>query len=145
MPPVSGSVPGCFLDARDQRKDACVQLYRSPTGWQYISGQEMVRRVAGLARAFGELGIQSGDRVGLFAPNCPEWHVADLAIQGLGAITVPFYFRESPERITYILKDSGTRTVFAVGEEQGRKIQEIRKVVPSLEHVISTVGPPDLQ
>ena len=54
------------------------QMYRTldaseTATWQSISAKEMLRRVAGLSRALGELGIKPGDRVGIFAPNCPEW------------------------------------------------------------------------
>jgi long-chain acyl-CoA synthetase len=144
MPPDGPSVPQCFLDAIDRRGEQCAQMYRSTTGWQSISAKEMLRRVAGLARALGELGIHAGDRLGLFAPNSPEWHVADLAIQGWGAVTVPVYFRESSERLTYILNDSGARIVFTAGEEQARRVQEIRQAVPGLQHVICAGPPADL-
>jgi len=140
----SVSVPQCYLDAADRHGGRCAQMYRTTAGWQSISTQEMLRRVAGLARALNELGVHPGDRLGLFAPNCPEWHVADLAIQGLGAVCVPVYFRESIERATYILNDSGARIVFSAGEDQARKLQEIRRAVPGLEHVICSNPPADL-
>jgi long-chain acyl-CoA synthetase len=104
----------------------------------------MLRRVAGLAKALAQLGVRPGDRVGLFAPNSPEWHTADFAIQGLGAVTVPVYFNESLDRLTYILKDSGTRVVFTSGEAQARKIAECREHVPEIEQVISAAPPADL-
>ncbi len=130
-------LPRLFLDAVDRFANPRAQMYRTAAGWQAISAGEMLRRVGGLAGALAELGIQSGDRVGVFAPNCPEWHVADFAIQGLGAIVVPVYFRESPERLTYILKDSGARIAFTSGEEQSHKVAECRPNLPALEHVIS--------
>jgi len=110
-----------FLDAIDRFANPRAQMYRTSAGWQSISAQEMLRRVAGLSKALVELGIVSGDRVGLFAPNCPEWHTADFAIQGLGAVTVPIYFNESPDRLVYILNDSGARIVFTAGAAQAKK------------------------
>jgi long-chain acyl-CoA synthetase len=145
MPPGERSIPQCFLDALDRRGERCAQMYRSAAGWRSISAKEMLRRVAALAKALAELGIRTGDRLGLFAPNCPEWHIADLAIQGLGAVTVPVYFRESSERSAYILNDSGSRIIVTAGEEQARHVQEIRKAVPSLEHIICAGAPKDLQ
>jgi len=139
------SIPKCFLDAVDRFANPRAQMYRAAGGWQSISAAEMLRRVAGIARALGELGIRPGDRVGVFAPNCPEWHVADLAIQGMGGATVPVYFRESPERLTYILKDSGARVAFTSGEDQARRIAECRVHLPELEHVISVAPPADLR
>ena len=109
----------------------------SPDGkWASISASEMLRRVAGLSGSFARLGIQAGDRVAIFAPNCPEWHTADFAIQGLGAVTVPVYFNESPDRMSYILRDSGARNVVTVGESQARKMAESRGHLPAVEHVI---------
>jgi long-chain acyl-CoA synthetase len=126
-----------FLDAIDRFANPRAQMYRTSAGWQSISAQEMLRRVAGLSKALAELGIVSGDRVGLFAPNCPEWHTADFAIQGLGAVTVPIYFNESHDRLVYILNDSGARVVFTAGAAQAKKISECRSRIPALEHVIS--------
>jgi long-chain acyl-CoA synthetase len=138
------SISKCFLDAIDRFANPRAQVYRTASGWQSISASEMLRRVAGLAKAFAQLGVRPGDRVGLFAPNSPEWHTADFAIQGLGGVTVPVYFNESLDRLTYILKDSGARVVFTSGEAQARKIAECREHVPEIEQVISAAPPADL-
>ena len=126
-----------FLDAIDRFANPRAQMYRTSAGWQSISAQEMLRRVASLSKALAALGIVSGDRVGLFAPNCPEWHTADFAIQGLGAVNVPIYFNESHDRLVYILNDSGARVVFTAGAAQSKRIAECRSRIPTLEHVIS--------
>jgi long-chain acyl-CoA synthetase len=149
MPAEYPAVTKCFLDAVDNFANPRAQMYRTldasgTAAWQAVSAKEMLRRVAGLSRALGELGIKAGDRVGLFSANCPEWAIADLAILGLGGVTVPVYFHESPERLTYILNDSGARVVFTSGEEQARKISECRGQLPELEHVISAASPADL-
>ena len=83
------SLPSRFLHAIDEHPSPRAQLVRRSGGWEPISSQEFLRRVAGLAHAFVELGVKPGDRVGLFAPNCPEWHTADFAISGSGAVTGP--------------------------------------------------------
>jgi long-chain acyl-CoA synthetase len=133
-----------FLDAIDRFANPRSQMHRTSAGWQSISAQEMLRRVAGLSKALAELGIVSGDRVGLFAPNCPEWHTADFAIQGLGAVNVPIYFNESHDRLVYILNDSGARVVFTAGATQAKKISECRSRIPALEHVISAAPDSEL-
>ena len=125
-------------------KNPRAQLYRTADGWEAISANEMLRRVAALSNALVDLGVQPGDRVGIFAPNCPEWHIADFAVQGIGAVVVPVYFNESPDRLVYILNDSGAKVVFACGESQGRKIAECRDRLPALEHMICVSAPPDL-
>ncbi len=135
------SVPKCFLDAVDQYGNPRAQMYRQAKGWQSVSAKEMLRRIAGLGRALAELGVRSGDRVGIFAANCPEWHVADFAIQGIGAVTVPIYFHESAERMTYILRDSGARIAITVGAEQAEQLAKCRKDLPQLEQMICARAP----
>ena len=104
--------------------------------WEAVSSQEFLRRVAGLAYAFVELGVKPGDRVGLFAPNCPEWHTADFAISGSGAVTVPVYFNESPDRTCYILNHAGAKVLFISGAAQLEKLLNIRDQLKELQQVI---------
>ncbi|HXW56539.1 MAG TPA: long-chain fatty acid--CoA ligase [Candidatus Cybelea sp.] len=134
----------CFLDAVDKYGNPRAQIYRAAHGWESVSAADMLGQVASLSKALDELGVGAGDRVGLFAPNCPAWHVADFAIQGLGGVNVPVYFNESPDRLAYILKNSGARVVITTGESQARKIDGARRELPSVEHVISADPPPDL-
>jgi long-chain acyl-CoA synthetase len=131
-----GTLPSRLLNAIDSLPNPRAQMFRGPDGWNPISSEEFLRRVAGLSAAFVELGVKPGDRVGLFAANRPEWHTADFAITGAGGVTVPIYFNESPERITYILKHCGAKFVFAAGAAQMQKLQAVRAQLPELEQVV---------
>ena len=131
-----GTLPSRFLNAIDTLPNPRAQMVRASHSWEAISSEELLRRVAGLSSALVELGVKPGDRVGLFAANRPEWHIADFAINGAGAVTVPVYFKESPERMTYILKHCGAKVVFAAGAEQMHKLLSVRAELPELEHII---------
>src|SRR5216684_6254545 len=131
-----GTLPSRFLNAIDTPPSPRAQMVRGPHSWEAISSEELLRRVAGLSSALVELGVKPGDRVGLFGANRPEWHIADFAINGAGAVTVPVYFKESPERMTYILKHCGAKVVFAAGAEQMHKLLSVRGELPELEHII---------
>ncbi|MGH9776005.1 MAG: AMP-dependent synthetase/ligase [Candidatus Acidiferrales bacterium] len=135
------SLTQSFLDAVDKFQNPRAQVFKSGANWEAISAGEMLRRVAGLSNALSMLGIKTGDRVALFAANCPEWHIVDFAVNGLGAATVPIYFNESPERIAYILGDSGARVIFAVGAERVKRILSQRSSLPSLEQIIAIAAP----
>src|SRR5258707_3098093 len=114
-----GTLPSRFVNAIDSRPNSRAQMFRRPdSSWESIASAELLRRVAGLSMALVELGVKPGDRVGPFAANRPEWHTADFAINGSGGITVPIYFNESPDRLTYILKHSGARVIILAGAEQ---------------------------
>src|SRR5580658_10064107 len=139
-----GTLPSRFLNAVDKLPSPRAQMFRRDGRWESISSQQFLLRVAGLSSAFVELGVKPGDRVGLFSANRPEWHTADFAITGVGGVTVPIYFNESPERITYILKHCGAKFAFAAGAAQMHKLQSIRAQLPELEQIVVADCGPDL-
>lgn len=138
------SLTQCFLDAVDGYANPRMQIHRTAQGWESYSAAEVLQRVASLARALDELGIKPGDRVAILAANCPEWHVADFAILGLGATSVPIYFNESTDHIVYILNDSGARIVVAAGESQARTLWQCREQLELVEQVICASPPAEL-
>jgi long-chain acyl-CoA synthetase len=133
-----------LLTVVDRMPNERAQSLRVNGRWEPTSSVEFLRRVAGLSNALEQLGVKTGDRVGLFAPNRPEWHVADFAILGLGAADVPIYFNESPERIVYILNHSSVEVVIVAGEMQSRRLLECRSRLTSVKHVICAAAPSDL-
>ncbi|OLB34151.1 MAG: hypothetical protein AUH11_19025 [Acidobacteria bacterium 13_2_20CM_57_17] len=139
-----GTLPSRFLNAVDTHPNPRAQMVRRDGRWEAIASQEFLRRVAGLSTAFVELGVKPGDRVGLFSANRPEWHTADFAINGAGAVTVPVYFNESPDRMTYILKHCGAKVVFAVGAPQLHRLLDVRSSLPELEQIIVADGGSDV-
>src|SRR5216684_2236122 len=139
-----GTLPSRFLNAVDNLPNLCAQMFRRDGRWQPISSQEFLRRVAGLSTAFVELGVKPGDRVCLFSANRPEWHTADFAITGAGGITVPVYFNESPDRMTYILNHCGAKVIFVAGAAQLQKLLAIRPLVTALEQIIVADGGAEL-
>jgi long-chain acyl-CoA synthetase len=139
-----GTLPSRFLNAIDALPNPRAQMFRRDHLWHPISSAELLRRVAGLSMAFVELGVKPGDRVGLFATNRPEWHTADFAITGAGGITVPVYFNESPDRMTYILSHAGAKVVVVCGAPQLEKLLACRPRLPELEHIIVADAGPDI-
>jgi acetyl-CoA synthetase len=52
---------------------------------------ELGREVARLANALRRLGIESGDRVGIYLPMSPEAAIATLAVARIGAVYTPCF------------------------------------------------------
>jgi acyl-CoA synthetase (AMP-forming)/AMP-acid ligase II len=71
------------------------------------------------ARALLSLGIQHGDRVAIWAPNCVEWMIAGLAIHSVGAVLVPINTRMKGHEAAYVLQKSGARVLFSAGKFLG--------------------------
>jgi fatty-acyl-CoA synthase len=92
------------------------------------------------------LGIDAGDRVGIWAPNCAEWVVLQYATAKIGAILVNINPAYRSHELAYVLRQSGTRLL--VSAERFRTsdyrsmIDEVRGSLDSLERVIY-LGTPD--
>ena len=110
--------------------------------WIIRTYAETGRRVAGLARAFvtpgilTEDGLQRGDRISLFAGNCPEWIEADLAGMTIGVVPVPIYPTSTPDQIVHIVTDAGVRAIVTAGPKELDRILEARDQMPCLETVV---------
>ncbi|MEU8799089.1 AMP-binding protein [Spirillospora sp. NPDC048819] len=72
---------------------------------------ELADRVAAglLAR-----GIGRGDRIGLLGLNTPQWLAAFFGAARIGAVVVPLSVRYREQELTYMLGQSGARTVISV-------------------------------
>src|SRR6202162_5632214 len=138
-----GTLPSRFLSAIDRSPNPRAQMFRHGERWEAISSAELLRHVAGLSSAFVELGVKTGDRVGIFSANRPEWHTADFAITGAGGVSVPIYFNESPQRMAYILNHSEARIVFVSGARQLEKLLACRSELLTVEHIVAADAGPE--
>src|SRR4051812_36729569 len=69
-------------------------------------------RVARLAAALKDLGVGTGDRVGLLALNSDIYHEFLLAVPWADAVVTPINTRWSPTEIAFALQDSDTRVLY---------------------------------
>ena len=64
-------------------------------------------------------GIEPGDRVAVWAPNCRDWIIAALGIHCAGAVLVPINTRMKGLEAADVLERSGTRLLFVQNEFLG--------------------------
>ena len=72
---------------------------------------ELDRQVSKLAGGLRRLGVQPGDRVGIFMPMCPEVAVAVLAVAKIGALIIPLFSGYGPEAIASRLRDGEAKVL----------------------------------
>jgi len=60
-----------------------------------------------LAHGLRALGLGTGDRLGIFMPNCPEVEIAFYAASKLGAVASPLNSSYRDREVTYQLNDAG--------------------------------------
>ena len=83
----------------------------------HVSWGELRAQVQAMAADLQRRGVQPGDRVLILALNRAEYIAAMVAINTIGAITVPLNVRSVPREVAYFIEDSGARVMYvdAVG------------------------------
>jgi long-chain acyl-CoA synthetase len=74
--------------------------------------RELEAEVGRAAHGLEAMGVGPGDRVALFLPNVPEFAIAYLAAQKVGAVAVSLNALLKTEEVRYVLGDSGAGVVF---------------------------------
>lgn len=89
-----------------------------PSGrrWTYA---EFGRAVDEVARGLAGRGVRKGDRVGIWAVNCPEWVLVQYATARLGAIMVNVNPAYRLHELAYALRQSGVSLLVATAEHRG--------------------------
>jgi len=88
-----------------------------------------------------KMGIQKGDRVGIYLPNGPEWLIAFFGTMKIGAVALPFNILYKTGEISYILSNARARLVVGASQEVKQNILNILREVPTVEKII-TLGEP---
>ncbi|GAA6527761.1 AMP-binding protein [Intrasporangium sp. DVR] len=105
--------------------------------WTYAALRADVDR---LARALLAIGVQTGDRVGIWAPNCSEWTLVQFATAKMGAILVNINPAYRAHELHYVLGQAGISTLIAAesfkSSNYREMIEEVRHDIPGLERVI---------
>ena len=125
----ASTIPGLLVEHARGRPERVafrakeLGVYRETT-WRALASR--VAAVAhGLANGFA---VSRGSTVAIVGNPCPEWTIADLAAQSLGAITYGIYPTSAPAEVRYLL-DHGRATVVVVEDQE-----HLDKVLEVLDH-----------
>jgi long-chain acyl-CoA synthetase len=100
------------------------------------------------AALLAERGVEPGDRVAVFMPNCPQMHVAFYGILKLGAVHAPVSPLSKALELGYQLKDSGAQVVICADQllpivEQVRGECALREVIATSVGEMRDASSPD--
>ena len=99
--------------------------------WSYT---EFNKRIDDLAAGLLKLGIQSGDRVGVWGPNSSEWALTQMATAKIGAILVNINPAYRLFELEYALRKSGCRAIISAEQFKSSKYLEmLQALLPELE------------
>ena len=135
------SLPAMFFEVARQRGTRPFLWAKHDRKYQSSSWADAMDRVSRLARGLALLGVEPGDRVALISENRPEWVIADLAIMGAGAVTVPAYVTNTMEDHRHILGNSGARAAIVSSAALAARVIPAAEQVPSVRAVIAMEPP----
>ena len=114
-------------------RDALVDV---PSGrrWTYAEFDADVNR---LAKGLIGVGLEKGDRMGMWSPNCPEWTLLQYATAKAGVILVNVNPAYRTHEFDYVVEQSGMRMIGAAVEYKSSRyrdmVEQTRAKRPALE------------
>jgi long-chain acyl-CoA synthetase len=114
--------------------DRVALRYKRAGKWQTMTYRELARRAARVGALLRSGGLQSGDRVGLYMDNGPEWAEIYFGIAATGMAAVPVDAKLREQEAAHVLRHSGARVVFA-GPRTYAVLREMESLLPDLAQV----------
>ena len=95
--------------------------------------RQLREKVDECAKALLALGLEKGDRLGVWAPNCAEWTITQLATSKIGVIQVNINPSYRLHELEYALNQSGCKAIVTADQFKTSKYTEmIYELAPEL-------------
>ncbi|GAA4674019.1 AMP-binding protein [Nocardioides nanhaiensis] len=122
--------------AAHSEREALVEV-ASGRRWTWA---ELDRDVDALARGLLAAGLEQGDRVGIWAPNCAEWTITQYATAKIGVVLVNINPAYRTHELAYAVNQSGLRMVLAASSfktsDYAAMLAEVAGDCPALERTV---------
>jgi fatty-acyl-CoA synthase len=100
--------------------------------WNYAEYSEAINK---LAAGFLALGIEPGDRVGIWSPNGYEWCLTQFASAKIGAILVCINPAYRVFELEYAINKSGCKAIVAAEKfKSSHYLEMLQRLAPELMH-----------
>src|SRR5882724_1239397 len=133
----SSTIPGLLVE-RARARPARVAFRAKELGvYRETTWAALAARVAAVAQGLAaRFGVGRGSTVAILGDPCPEWTIADLAAQALGAVTYGIYPTSAPGEVRYLLEHGGARVVIVEDQEHLDKTLAVLDDCPGVRGVI---------
>ena len=110
-----------------------------PSGRRWTYGQ-FAADIEQLAYALLASGVAKGDRVGIWAINCPEWVLVQYATARIGAVMVNINPAYRTHEVEFVLNQAGISVLFASvghkGSDYRAMVEQVRPKCPQLRETV---------
>ncbi|HYY44936.1 MAG TPA: AMP-binding protein, partial [Actinomycetota bacterium] len=137
--PLLGQAIGESLERTTERAPGNEALVSRHQGLRYTYA-ELNDAVDALARGLITLGLNKGDRLGIWSPNYAEWVLVQYATAKAGVVLVNINPAYRLNELQYALEQSGCKALISATEFKGSDyagmVAKVRPGLARLEHVI---------
>ena len=123
----SSTFPRLLRDLAATRPDDVAMQEKMYGIWQPITWAGYAERVRDTAHGLASLGVRRGEIVAVLGDNRPEWLIAEVAAQSIGAAVVGIYPTSIGDELRHILTTAAARVVVAEDQEQVDKLLRLRE------------------
>jgi fatty-acyl-CoA synthase len=142
--PLLGDTIGANLEATVSRFGDREAVVDASTG-RRLTYAELDRQVDTVARGLLALGVDKGDRVGIWAPNCVEWVLVQYATAKIGAVLVNVNPAYRTHELGFVLRQSGVSVLVSATSfktsDYAAMVEEVRGDCPAMREVV-LIGTP---
>src|SRR2546425_1667829 len=133
----ASTIPGLLVE-RARARPARVAFRAKQLGvYRETTWAALAARVAAVAQGLAaRFGVGRGSTVAILGDPCPEWTIADLAAQALGAVTYGIYPTSAPGEARYLLEHGGACVVIVEDQEHLDKTLAVLNDAPGVRGVI---------
>jgi long-chain acyl-CoA synthetase len=133
----ASTMPGLLVERARTRPDRVAFRSKELGIWRETTWRELAARVAALACGLArEYRIAAGETVAIIGNPCPEWTIADLAVQAVGAITYGIYPTSAPGEVRHLLQHGGASLILAEDQEHLDKTLQVLDECPGVRAVL---------
>ena len=133
----ASTLPGLLVERARTRPERVAFRSKELGIWRETTWRGLAVRVGALACGLArEYRIAAGETVAIIGNPCPEWTIADLAVQALGAISYGIYPTSAPGEVRHLLQHGGASLILAEDQEHLDKILEILDECPGVRAVL---------
>src|SRR5499433_2497181 len=133
----ASTLPGLLVERARTRPERVAFRAKTLGVYRETTWRELATRVAAVAHGLAaRFGVERGSPVAIIGDPCPEWTIADLAGQALGAVTYGIYPTSAPGEVRYLLQHGGARVVVVEDQEHLDKTLAVLDECPDVRGVI---------
>ena len=131
-PLIDATLPAFLAEVVRRHGERTAAVFRAAgERWTY---EQLARRVDRFAAGLLSLGLYKGDRIGIWAPNRPEWLITQFATARIGLILVNINPAYRTAELEYALNRVGAKALVTARQfKTSAYVEMIRELAPELD------------